>query len=233
MTIKQMILVLAPIACLASACNKASIIEGLTYGVTTSPSVTAISPLSGPNNIADTITGNNFGTDTSVVRVFFNGSAAVVTSLTNTEIIVQVPDSVSTGIVTVSVKGLQTQGPSYTAQVGQIFVGGVVHTGYCNWAPSQAVTGNIDVTITSLDGDSFTIYNIPPQSSASTSFYDGGSSENTGAVYGFYNGGDATLSGGTVTKLSANTFNFSAVVESIIAPPRARTPIDITGSGTY
>src|SRR5882762_10398185 len=69
------------------------------------PSISGISPTSGAVSTAVTITGNNFGTDTGKVTVSFNGTAATVQGVTNTEIKTSVPANATTGNIKLSVNG--------------------------------------------------------------------------------------------------------------------------------
>ena len=78
------------------------------------PSITAISPTTGPQNTPVTITGTNFGTDISKVTVSFNGLAATVQSVANTQIVALVPPKANTGKVQVTVNAQVIDGPIFT-----------------------------------------------------------------------------------------------------------------------
>jgi hypothetical protein len=78
------------------------------------PVITNINPTSGSKAMVVVITGENFGTDVTKVKVFFNDKEAAVTSLTNTSITSAVPVNAGNGIVKVSVDGVITIGPAFT-----------------------------------------------------------------------------------------------------------------------
>ncbi len=75
------------------------------------PTITFISPTSGPKNTVVTITGTEFGINLATLKVYFNGVQATVQSATNTQIRVVVPNGAGNGIVklektpTVSIDG--------------------------------------------------------------------------------------------------------------------------------
>ncbi len=83
-------------------------------GASLNPTITNISPTSGPKTTQVTISGHNFGTDTSTTQVFFNEIEAVVESITDTEIIVQVPAKAFTGVIKVIKNGKPLIGPVFT-----------------------------------------------------------------------------------------------------------------------
>lgn len=82
------------------------------------PAVSGISPSSGPVNTVVTITGNNFGTDATNVSVVFNGTAATVQSVTNTEIKAMVLTNTTTGNIKVTIDGHSIDGPVFTVIAG-------------------------------------------------------------------------------------------------------------------
>lgn len=72
------------------------------------PSILSFSPTSGPVGTTVTITGTNLkpASANSVVQlVRFNGTAAIVISLTSTSITTTVPAGATTGAISVSVNG--------------------------------------------------------------------------------------------------------------------------------
>ena len=79
-----------------------------------SPVVSGISPAEGPLATQVTITGTGFNDTLSLDTVFFNGKQAVVTSATSTQLVVTVPPQAGTGVVSVDVKGLTGDGPTFT-----------------------------------------------------------------------------------------------------------------------
>jgi hypothetical protein len=78
------------------------------------PTVTAISPSSGPKNTAVTITGTNFGTNAAALKVYFNGVQGTIQSVASTSISATVPAGASTGAVKVEKNGVQVTGPVFT-----------------------------------------------------------------------------------------------------------------------
>jgi len=81
--------------------NSTSSTGGSTAG--SSPTITRIMPLSAPVGSTVIITGTNFSTVNSNNAVRFNGTTAVVTSCTSTQIIVAVPTGATTGPLTVTI----------------------------------------------------------------------------------------------------------------------------------
>ncbi len=68
-----------------------------------SPTIASINPASASAGTTVTITGTNFGVTPADNVVNFNGTAAVVTQCTSTQIIAVVPDGATTGPITVTV----------------------------------------------------------------------------------------------------------------------------------
>jgi len=82
--------------------------------VVTDPAITAISPTSGQKNTVVTITGTNFGTSTTALKVYFNGVQGVVQTATGNSITASVPVGAQTGIVKVEKNAVQVNGPQFT-----------------------------------------------------------------------------------------------------------------------
>jgi hypothetical protein len=78
------------------------------------PSITSLSPTSGAQGAAVTITGTNFGSSQGTSSVTFNGTQAVVTSWANTSIVTSVPADATTGNVVVTVNGVSSNGVNFT-----------------------------------------------------------------------------------------------------------------------
>src|SRR5678816_1840842 len=78
--------------------------------------ITSINPTAGSVNSIDTINGTGFSTAVSANSVFFNNRPATVISATTTQLIVRVPDSATTGNVSVHVNGSVANGPVFTVQ---------------------------------------------------------------------------------------------------------------------
>jgi hypothetical protein len=80
------------------------------------PTVTTISPTTGPKNTVVTITGTNFGTSNTALKVYFNGVQGTVQTATATQITATVPTGASTGTVKVEKNSVQVTGPVFTYQ---------------------------------------------------------------------------------------------------------------------
>jgi IPT/TIG domain/NHL repeat len=78
--------------------------------------VTNISPTMGPKNTVVTITGTNFGTSTTALKVYFNGVQGTVQTATATQITAIVPPGASTGTIKVEKNNIQVTGPVFTYQ---------------------------------------------------------------------------------------------------------------------
>jgi hypothetical protein len=81
------------------------------------PTITSISPASGPVGTVVTINGTNFPTNTDEAVVTFNGVAAEITSINATKIVTQVPTGASTGNVAIIVNGKTITGPRFTVVI--------------------------------------------------------------------------------------------------------------------
>ncbi|MEO7692686.1 MAG: IPT/TIG domain-containing protein [Chryseolinea sp.] len=80
--------------------------------------VVAISPTMAPKAATITIAGSNFGTDSTKVSVTINDKPAKVISLTNSSIMVTVPDKAGSGSVAVTVRGAKLPDqPTFTYQL--------------------------------------------------------------------------------------------------------------------
>src|SRR6266403_763164 len=80
----------------------------------TGPSITSLSPTSGPVGTSVTITGRNFGSPQGTSTVQFNGTTGTPTSWSATSIVVPVPSGATTGNVVVTVSGAASRGVSFT-----------------------------------------------------------------------------------------------------------------------
>lgn len=69
------------------------------------PVITGIVPVTGPVGTVVTIAGSNFNTTLANNAVSFNGTAAIVSAASATELTVAVPASATTGAITVAVQG--------------------------------------------------------------------------------------------------------------------------------
>lgn len=88
--------------------------------------VIKLSPDNGLSGTAVTITGIGFSLNASDNQVSFNGVAATVLSATETELQVQAPATVSTGIVKVKVNTLEATGPVFKRAGVMTFLTGVL-----------------------------------------------------------------------------------------------------------
>lgn len=80
------------------------------------PTITSLSPTSGPVGLSVTITGTNFGSTQGSGTVKFNGTTATTcnTCWSNTSISVLVPSGATTGNVVVNVGGVNSNGVNFT-----------------------------------------------------------------------------------------------------------------------
>jgi len=86
------------------------------YGRSTggAPSISSVSPTSGPVGTSVTIHGANFGAAQGYNTVKFNGTAAIPTSWGATNIVAPVPTGATTGDVVVTVGGVAGNGMTFT-----------------------------------------------------------------------------------------------------------------------
>jgi IPT/TIG domain len=90
--------------------------NGMSFTVNspTAPSITSLSPTSGPVGTSVTIAGTNFGATQGASTVKFNGTTGVPTSWNATNIVVPVPPGATTGNVFVTVGGVASNGMNFT-----------------------------------------------------------------------------------------------------------------------
>jgi len=103
------------------------------------PSITSLSPNSGPVGTSVTITGTNFGSTQGTSTVTFNGVTATPTSWSATSIVAPVPSGATTGSVVVTVSGVSTTGTHTFTVVPPPTISGL--------SPSSGIAGT-PVTIT-------------------------------------------------------------------------------------
>jgi len=85
------------------------------FSVIEASTVTGLSPSTGPVGSSVAITGTGFGSTQSNSTVNFYGATATsITSWSDTQIVAVVPAYVGTGIVSVTVAGITTLGPTFT-----------------------------------------------------------------------------------------------------------------------
>lgn len=86
------------------------------------PTVTNMSPLSGPKTTVVTFTGTNFGSDANTVQVFFDDIEATVQSVTATQIQAVVPPRAFFGEVRLVINGTEFTGFNFEYEVVDIQV---------------------------------------------------------------------------------------------------------------
>ena len=79
--------------------------------------ISSLSPENGGKGTVVKISGNGFGTDKTLVKVFFNDKEALVDALTDNEISVTVPPKSFTGPVKISVDGEELIGPEFKYEI--------------------------------------------------------------------------------------------------------------------
>jgi hypothetical protein len=88
--------------------------NNVNFTVLLTPTITNLSPNSGPVGTSVTITGTNFGASQGTSTLTFNGTAAMPTSWSSTGIVVPVPSGATTGNAVVTVSGLVSNGVPFT-----------------------------------------------------------------------------------------------------------------------
>jgi RHS repeat-associated protein len=88
--------------------------NGVNFTVLPTPSITSLSPTSGPVGTSVTITGTNFGSSQGSSTVTFDGAPATVTSWSATSIATTVPSGATTGNIVVFASGVNSNGSSFT-----------------------------------------------------------------------------------------------------------------------
>jgi hypothetical protein len=118
--------------------------NGVLFTVVGVPSITGLSPTSGPVGTVVTITGTNFGTAQGSSLLNFNWAAATPTFWSDTTITVPVPLSASTGSVVVTVYGAASNGVKFTVVGAPGFTTtGSMSTGRSNATATLLTTGMV------------------------------------------------------------------------------------------
>ena len=99
-------------ACTGSLCGTTLLSVGGAAG--SGPTLTGLSPTSGPVNTVVTITGTNLGTTPGSSAVTFNGTQASVVTWSPVRVVVQVPEGATTGNVVITVNGVASNGITFT-----------------------------------------------------------------------------------------------------------------------
>jgi sugar lactone lactonase YvrE len=81
--------------------------------VVANPTLQAISPSAGPKNTLVAISGTNFGTNSAVLRVYFNNVQASIQSVSDTLITALVPVNAGTGTVKLEKNSTSVNGPAF------------------------------------------------------------------------------------------------------------------------
>jgi YD repeat-containing protein len=133
---------------------------------TIAPSITSISPTSGPVGTAVTIVGSGFGGSQGTSNsVSFNSVPATPTSWSGATIVVPVPTDATTGPVVVAVNGVFTNGVTFTVGAGTL-TGTVTRSSdgsAVSGALVEALQSNTTKASTSTAADgTYTVSNLPP-----------------------------------------------------------------------
>src|SRR6266568_1493483 len=110
------------------------------------PSVTGLSPTSGPVGTSVTISGSEFGSSQGTSAVQFNGNIATVTSWSASTIVATVPNAATTGNLVVTVSGSASNGLNFTVVPGITLAQAVLFQNSLSVSISSAQTaGNYNV----------------------------------------------------------------------------------------
>jgi YD repeat-containing protein len=129
------------------------------------PTISGVSPGSGPATLSVTISGSFFGSVMGSSSVTFNGVSATPTSWGNTRIVVPVPTSATTGPVIVTVAGIASNSVTFTVGTGS-FSGSITRT-----SDGSAVSGalieilqsnQVKSSTSSLSDGSYTVSSLTP-----------------------------------------------------------------------
>jgi IPT/TIG domain-containing protein len=100
--------------------------NGMSFTVTQpAPSISSVTPISGPVGTSVTITGTNFGATQGTSTVTFNGIASKPTSWSPTSIASPVPAGATTGNVVITVGGQASNAVSFTVTAAGLSITGL------------------------------------------------------------------------------------------------------------
>ncbi|PYT87372.1 MAG: hypothetical protein DMG36_25435 [Acidobacteria bacterium] len=192
------------------------------FTVATPPTISSLSPTSGPVGTVVTITGTLFGSTQGSSAVAFNGASATPSSWSNTSIVAAVPAGAMTGNVVVTANGVSSNGVSFTVSAVSI----------TSITPASAPVG-APVTIT---GSGFGAVQDVSTVSFNSQVPFTRSWSGTKIVAVVSNGTTSGPVSVTVGGVTSNTLNFTVTAPSNItsvAPNSgpAGTQVSITGSG--
>ena len=164
------------------------------------PSITSLNPTSGPVGTGVTITGTNFGSSQGTSTVTFNGTAGTSTSWSATGIAVPVPIGATTGNVLVTVRGVASNGVSYTVTTPPTI------TSANNTTFTIGTAGSFTVTTTGTPTPTLTETGTLP---SDIKFKDNGN-------------GTATLSG-TPASGSGGTYSLTLTADNGVGTPASQS----------
>jgi hypothetical protein len=118
-----------------------------TAGFFAVPSISGISPTSGPVGTSVTISGADFGTTQGSSSVTLNGTAVTVTSWSDTQIVVAVPVGATDGSIVVTTGSGTSNGVLFDVTV----VDAAPTVSISNPADGSTVSGTVNVTATASD----------------------------------------------------------------------------------
>lgn len=138
------------------------------------PSITSLSPSSGPVGTAVTIAGANFGSTRGTSTVKFNGTAATPTSWGTNSITVPVPTGATTGNVVVTVGGLSSNAVLFTLAPATLQItspaNGTVFAPGQSFSVSVAGSPNIFSSVMVVPHDPFDMSSVPTPLPGSVSY---------------------------------------------------------------
>src|SRR3984957_20556152 len=184
------------------------------------PSITTLSPSSGPVGTVVTITGTSFGPlQVTGSNVTFNGLTAKITTWSNTSIVATVPNTATTGSVIVKVGGVSSAGVTFT--VGTATISGTVTAAAggaaINGASVKALLAGVVIgSATSSSTGAYSITGLAPGS------YD---VEATATSFG-----DLISKGNVVTANNTTTVNLALPVPGTIAGTISNGTTGISGA---
>jgi len=91
--------------------------NSVAYTVVPTPSISSVSPTSGPVGLPITISGGSFGASQGGSTVSFNGTVGIPTSWSDSSITVPVPSAATNGPLVVTANGVQSNPVSFTLAV--------------------------------------------------------------------------------------------------------------------